>query len=55
MSDSFPHGSPSALTMLYLQNQDISKLTPSELMDKYNEVYAEINNRYKETRTKWMI
>jgi hypothetical protein len=50
MSDSFPPGKRSALTMLYLQNQDLSGLTPSQLLDKYDDVYDEINNHYKEKR-----
>lgn len=32
-----------ALTMLYLENQDLSKLTPAELAEKYHEVYKEIH------------
>ena len=34
----------------YLQNQDLSGLTPSQLLDKYDDVYDEINNHYKEKR-----
>ena len=48
MSDSvilkaFPENKSEALTMLYLQSQDLSGLTPSELLLKYEEVYEEIN------------
>ena len=31
-----------SLAMLYLQNQDISDLSPEELLDKYEEVYQKI-------------
>lgn len=41
MSD-FPSTKNEALTMLYLQNQDLSGLTPKQLLDKYEEVYKEI-------------
>lgn len=41
MSD-FPSTKYEALTMLYLQNQDLSGLTPKQLLDKYEEVYKEI-------------
>lgn len=34
----FPATKSESLTMLYLQNQDLSKLTPQELVDKYDEV-----------------
>lgn len=30
------------LTMLYLKNQDLSSLSPTELLDKYKHVYHEI-------------
>ncbi len=32
------------LTMLYLQNQDLSQYSPTELVQKYDAVYAEIDN-----------
>lgn len=38
----FPSSKISALTMLYLQNQDLSNLSPEELLDKYDEVYQKI-------------
>lgn len=31
-----------ALAMLYLQNQDLSGLTPSEILDKYDYAYDQI-------------
>ncbi|WP_157454950.1 hypothetical protein [Carnobacterium maltaromaticum] len=38
----FPKNKYDALTMLFLQNQDLSNLTPEELANKYNEVHAKI-------------
>lgn len=46
----FPTGKVSALTMLYLEKQDLSNVTPEELVDKYQEVYERINNRFREIR-----
>lgn len=46
----FPNGARSALTMLYLQNQNLSALTPTELTDKYFEVYNEIDSHYTEVK-----
>lgn len=51
MSD-FPHGTRSALTMLYLENQNLSDLSPTQLVDKYFEIYNEINSRYIEVEKK---
>jgi len=48
----FPSGKVSALTMLYLEKQDLSSLTPEELADKYQEVYEKINARFLENRKK---
>lgn len=48
----FPKGERSALTMLYLKNQNLSDLTPAQLMDKYFEVYEEISSRYLEVTGK---
>lgn len=50
MSD-FPSTKNEALTMLYLQNQDLSGLTPKQLLDKYEEVYKEICQN--KPHTKW--
>lgn len=46
MGDStmFPKNKTDALAFLYLQNQDLSKLTPSELLRKYEEVRKEISD-----------
>ncbi len=39
-----------ALTMLYLQKQDLSNLTPEQLLDKYDETYNRIRIHYEDTR-----
>lgn len=46
----FPKNKETALTMLYLEKQDISNLSPTELACKYNEVYEEISKCFKENR-----
>ena len=46
----FPKDKFDALTMLYLKNQDVSELSPEELLDKYDETYERIKNYYKEKR-----
>lgn len=45
----FPSSRVSALAMLYLQNQDLSNVTPEEIVDKYNEAYARIKARFRES------
>lgn len=42
----FPSSKIPALAMLYLQNQDLKTLTPTELACKYDEVYSEIKSHY---------
>ena len=44
---SFPSNKTEALTMLFLQKQDLSNLKPDELANKYNEVYAKIADSFK--------
>lgn len=44
----FPSNKISGLAMLYLQNQDLSNMTPSELASKYDTVYSEIKAHYDE-------
>lgn len=39
---SFPHDSIEALAMLYIQNQDISGLSPEDLFRKYKDAYEKI-------------
>ena len=36
-----------ALTLLYLQHQDLSSLSPEELFDKYKETYDKIKAQQK--------
>lgn len=44
MSDfkTFPADKYEALALLYLQNQDLSGLTPEEVYDKYEDSYRKI-------------
>jgi hypothetical protein len=46
----FPRNRFDALALLYLQNQDLSKLTPQELLDKFDEVRESIRNHNNEKR-----
>lgn len=53
MSDSvnlstFPAGRVDALTMLYLERQDLSNISPEELADMYLEVHSKIIARFSE-------
>lgn len=43
----FPSDRIEALTMLYLQNQDLSEATPEELVQKYLEVRSKIEESFK--------
>lgn len=45
---SFPSGHTEALAYLYLQNQDLSGKTPSEIQTMYYEAYFEIQKDYRE-------
>lgn len=45
--DTFPSDKREALTMLYLQQQDLSELTPAELVDKYKQTLDEIKTAFK--------
>lgn len=40
--ETFPCNRNEALAMLYVQRQDLSKLTPQELLDMYEDAYAQI-------------
>lgn len=42
MSDAFPSTRVEALTMLFLQKQDLSNLTPEDLAKKYLETFSRI-------------
>ncbi len=49
----FPQNEFEALAMLYIQNQDLSVVTPEELLEKYQETYNQIcayNKACKERR-----
>lgn len=43
----FPSNRIEALTMLYLQNQDFSDITPEKLLEKYLETYERIREHYR--------
>lgn len=49
--NAFPNSKISALAMLYLQNQDLSSLTPEAILEKYNEAYDKINKCEKTVRS----
>jgi len=46
---SFPSNELEALAMLYVQNQDLSGLTPEQLLDEYQKAYDKIRIRRKDT------
>lgn len=48
---SFPSNEIEALAMLWLQSQDLSGITPEELLDKYQDVYQKIRQRKKDNYT----
>ena len=51
----FPSNKIEALTMLYLQNQDLSGKTPEELFKLYTETYYRIYNyAYANKDEDWM-
>ena len=45
MAEFFPNDKASALAMLFIEKQDISALSPAELLDKYDRVHREISDR----------
>lgn len=47
---SFPSNECEALAMLYVQNQDLTDVTPEELLDKYQDAYEKIKAHRKEKR-----
>jgi hypothetical protein len=54
--NTFPSTKAEALTMLYLQNQDLSDITPEELAKKYSEVLSEIRKALKTGKKQgWMF
>ncbi|MDF2590284.1 MAG: hypothetical protein K0S41_4127 [Anaerocolumna sp.] len=50
--NTFPSGKASALTMLFLEKQNLSSMTPEELADKYSEIYDRIDSRFKSMKKK---
>lgn len=48
--NTFPSGKAEALAMLYVQSQDLSNLTPSEIADKYLDAHKEIVKHLKTYR-----
>jgi len=48
----FPPNRIEALTMLYLENQDLSMLSPEDLVVKYREVYEQVKKHLVETTPK---
>lgn len=47
----FPSGKIDVLTLLYLEKQDLSNLTPEELYDKFSEVKSAISKRSNENNS----
>lgn len=48
---SFPGDECEALAMLYVQNQDLTDVTPEQLLDKYQDAYEKIKSHRKEKNT----
>lgn len=46
----FPDNETEALAMLWLQNQDLSSVTPEELLEKYQDACDKIRERKKQQR-----
>lgn len=46
--NTFPDSKYEALAMLYLQNQDLSGLTPAEILDKFDYAYDQLRLHGKE-------
>lgn len=54
--NTFPSTKAEALTMLYLQNQNLSDITPEELAKKYSEVFSEIREALRTGKKQgWMF
>ena len=47
----FPSNRIEALTMLYLQNQDLSSLSPEEIFDKYQDAYTAIKKKISASKS----
>ena len=46
----FPSNKTEALTILFLQKQDLSEITPEQLVEKYEEVHKQISNVQNKNR-----
>jgi len=46
--DSFPSNQIEALAFLYVQNQDLSKMTPEEIAVMYNDAHEKIKSKVNE-------
>lgn len=44
---SFPSSAAEALTILYMKNQDLSGMSPDDLVDMYLQVLKEVKMRFK--------
>ena len=62
MADSFstfPANRLEALAMLYVQSQDLSGLTPEQLLDMYEEAYSKLREHRKKRNehkgSEWMV
>ena len=53
----FPSNKTEALAMLYVQSQDLTDVTPEELLDKYQDAYKRIQehgrNRDRASTHQW--
>ena len=48
--DTFPSSETEALALLYVQNLDLSDLSPEEIYDKYYDAYQKIREHRKAKR-----
>lgn len=58
MSDNFmtfPSNESQAIALLYVQNQDLTGLTPAQIYDKYRNAYEEIRNHKRKNATTAVI
>jgi len=57
--NAFPSDEYEALAMLYVQSQDLSNVSPEQLLDMYRDAYKRIREHRKELNQKnpktWMI
>ncbi len=47
----FPDSKLEALALLYVQSQNLSDKSPSEILDMYDDAYQELRNHQKKKRT----